>query len=319
MNIVNLKLKIIFLLFAFCYLLFAERVAAQSLSVGIDPPILQIHAKPPAQIEAPIRIQNLSYQNATYNISLIPFRPKANGEIELDQELKSDSEYKHILSKVKIFADGRELSQVILAPRQTKTLTIQINIPEGEKERDYYFSIVFISSSENQSQSSSFLGSRGGIASNVLLSVTDGDFIPDGYIEQFSAPKFVTKGPVKFKLMVFNTSNAYTTVKGHIVMKNMFGQTIGNVDIVPVNILADTPRLLSSKDDLNSSDPKVVWSEKFLLGYYTADLTLAMSDQGPVLRKKITFFAFPVEGILAILLASIMAIFIIKRARASSQ
>ena len=140
---------------------------------------------------------------------------------------------------------------------------------------------------------------------------------PQGHIEDFSTPFFVSKGPIPFTVQVQNSSDHYVTPKGNIVIKNMFGQTIGKVNLLPVNILANTVRRIpdSLQASLNSNSdqgnfPVAIWPEKFLVGPYTATLTMALSDNGPLFTKEIAFFAFPLEYLTAILLIVCLIIFI---------
>jgi hypothetical protein len=101
------------------------------------------------------------------------------------------------------------------------------------------------------------------------------------------------------------------------VIKNMFGQIIGKVNLLPVNILANTVRRIpdSLQTNPNSNNyqgtfPVAVWPEKFLVGPYTATLTLALSDNGPLFTKELVFFAFPLEYLAAIILIICLIIFI---------
>ncbi len=317
MKIKNLKLKIIFCLFAICYLLFAAPVKAQEISVGIDPPIIQIETKTPARIKTPVTIQNASDQTVTYNIFLFSFKPgkSNNGQPEFDNNLSDD--YKKIFSRIKILDENRSLTEITLAPKQKKELNLSISVSKDDVPKDYYFSVVFISQELDYTKENSSLGARAGIGTNILLAIGPKS-LTQGHIEEFSAPKFVNSGPVKFKLNVANTSKHFVTIKGNLVIKNMLGQVVGNIDLVPVNILAESNRLIESSDNKNSLEPRVNWNEKFLLGIYKADLTLALSDEGPLLRKSLTFFAFPAQAIILILLAVALLIGVIRRARSKS-
>ncbi len=315
MKIENLKFKIVIPLFTICYLIFNIRDAsAQALSISIDPPIIQIEATAPSLIKTPISIQNDSDQNITYSIFLSPFKAGSgsNGVPEFDNELVGD--YRHIFERIKVLDEDRSLTEVSLAPKQKKDLTLSISVAKGEKPKDYYFSVIFVSQAFDESNKNTAVGARAGIGSNVLLSIGPKSQT-EGYIEEFSAPKFVSSGPVKFKLNVANTSKHYITIKGNLVIKNFFGQIVGNIDFVPVNILAGSSRLIGSEDNQDSLEPRINWNEKFLLGAYRADLTLALSEEGPLLKKSLIILAFPAQAFLLILLAIALLVGIIKRAR----
>ena len=317
MEIKNLIFKIL-LLFAICYLLFAIGNAnAQELSVSLDPPILQIEASPPSLIKNPISIINQADQSVTYSIFLLPFKAKSsnNGEIEFDSS--QISEYKNIFDNVKISDENKSITQITLAPKQKKDLILSIRIPENEPARDYYFSVIFISEAGKVRDQNSLVGTRGGIGTNVLLSI--GPKSPtQGRIEEFSAPIFVTRGPVRFRLNVVNQSKHYISPEGNILIKNIFGQTVGNINLPSTNILENSGRFIGSEDNLSSTEPRLVWNEKFLLGIYKADLTLALSSDGPIINKSIRFFAFPLEAALGIVLTLVLLIGMVKRAKSKS-
>jgi len=129
---------------------------------------------------------------------------------------------------------------------------------------------------------------------------------------------------------VKNTSDHYITPKGDIVITNMFGQNVGKINLLSVNILSNTVRRIpdSAQSNPDSKDyqtikaivdknqyPVAVWPEKLLIGPYTANLTIALSDTGPLFKKSIVFFAFPTEYLLGLLAIIIVIIFIILRVR----
>jgi hypothetical protein len=131
---------------------------------------------------------------------------------------------------------------------------------------------------------------------------------PQGKIEEFSTPFFVSKGPIPFTLRVKNSSDHFVTPKGNIVINNMFGQTIGKINLLSVNVLSNTVRRIP--DSLQTNPTEAIWPEKFLVGPYTATLTLALSDNGPLFTKELVFFAFPLEYLAAIILIICLIIFI---------
>jgi hypothetical protein len=96
----------------------------------------------------------------------------------------------------------------------------------------------------------------------------------------------------------------------------MFGQAVGQVKTVPVNVLSQSKRYIPSSAKDQGGKPQVVWNTQFLLGFYKATATLSLSDQGPVVTKTTGFFAFPVEGILGIAILIILSVGIYKRVKA---
>jgi hypothetical protein len=87
---------------------------------------------------------------------------------------------------------------------------------------------------------------------------------------------------VPFKIRLKNESEHFITPDGEILIKNIFGKTIGQVKLPPVNILAGTTR----KENVSLNNG-------YMLGAYKATLILNISNNGPVLIKSKTFFVFP--------------------------
>ncbi len=292
--------------------LFPHEAQAAQLSVGISPPILQITAQPPASIEAPISIKNFTQEQVTFNIVLKPFKPtdKENGQLTYISEKEAfKGKNPKIFDTMQIQNNGHSIQQLTLSPLQEKELTLHIGLPENELYADYYFSILFLAKNNLSTDSVNASQAVGGLGLLVLLSI--GQKGPaKGLIEEFSVPWFVEKGPVPFTLRVTNTGHHVFVPNGTIVIKNMFGQTIGNVELLPVNVLSQSTRSLV--DSFQSPEatipakfqiPNTMWHESFLLGPYTATLSLQFAQNGQIYSQTIRFFAMPVQGFIVIIVA----------------
>jgi hypothetical protein len=302
---------------------------AQSVDLGIYPPVFQIQTVPPSSIKIPFSIQNFADSSVDLTISLKPFTAadSENGNITFLNDLSSYPD-PSLLGRIQVLDNDTSIDTITLAPKQKKDLNLTIDVSKDEVKGEYYISLLFNSNSQSATNNNSSQATAG-IASNILLSVGPfGD--PKGYIEDFSAPPFIIQGPVPFTVRVKNTSDHYLTPKGDITITNMFGQSIGKVNLLSINILSDTIRRIpdSAQSDTNSSayakikavvdknsHPVAVWPEKFLVGPYTATLTIALSDSGPLYKKSILFFAFPTEYLLAILIIIIIILFIALRVK----
>jgi hypothetical protein len=308
----NLKLKIIItLLFTFCVLgsMFAQPAKAQNVDLGIYPPVFQIQSNPPSDIKIPFTLQNFTDSSIPLAISLRPFTAAEteNGNISFTDTTNYPDPY--LPQRIQVLDGDNSIGDITLSPQQKKDLTLEVQIPNNEPKGDYYLSLIFTSNSDtinNRTSSQATIG----IASNILLSVGPVGK-PSGQIEEFSTPFLVSKGPIPFTVRVKNASDHFVTPKGNIVIKNMFGQTIGKVNLLSVNLLANSIRKIP--DSLQTNSATAIWPEKFLIGPYTATLTLALSDNGPLFTKDIVFFAFPLEYLTAILLIICLLIFIAVR------
>lgn len=307
----------IFILFAICiYLTFVIPVRANGTSLGIYPPIIQIDSRPPADIRAPLTIQNLGEDSVNLKIQLRPFMASdsEDGQIKYVSIEEANFEDPQLFDKLRIVDNSTEINEVSLAPKQKKDLILRINLPKDEPAGDYYFSIVFLTNPIESGQINSSQ-SLSGIASNVLLTVGPKNK-PSGTIEEFSAPLLLEKGPVPFIVRVKNTTNHFISPHGEILVKDIFGQVVGRVDLAQTNILANTVRTIPSTDFLNGNmgdNVSALWSEKNILGIYKATLTLAISEQGPIYKRDLFIFAFPVTGVLITIVGLFLLTHVIRR------
>lgn len=320
------------IVFSFSLLTFNLReIEASSISLGVYPPIIQINATPPANVSADIQIQNQGEKSRDLNIIIKPFKAANSQNGELSYLFANDQFGTDplMLNRIKVIDENKKVNSITLAPKQEKKLKLNIDIPKGETPSDYYFSIVFVSRGEpaevSKTQIESTLNASqnaAGIATNVLLSIGP-KTKAEGEITEFSVPLFLEKGPVEFNIKVRNQSNFFITPRGSILIKNMFGQTIGRVDLLPVNILAHSVRLIPGSDQFDAKELKIdaksweaqkaLWSEKLLLGPYTATLAIALTEDGPVLRETIYFIGFPILIIIGSFIAVILLLIIIKK------
>ncbi len=330
MKLKTYNLKLIFVFFFTFYVLgfiFTPIAHAQGVSLGIFPPILEIQATTPTDIKSKILIENLSNDPVNLSIGIKPFQAadSEDGQVYYPSDYSSLLADPFIFNKMQLLDGNNSVNEITLSPQQKKELTLEIALPQGEPTGDYYFSIIF-QSAESSLQNSTNTTTLGGIATNVLLSI--GPKGPtNGNIEDFSAPSFITNGPVPFSVKIRNTSDHFITTKGSIVIKNMFGQAVGKVDLLPVNILSQSVRSIPDSMQgpqanpssslksyfLSLKSPAAVWPETILFGPYTATLTIALSDQGPLFRRTISFYAFPLYSIIAIIIIiAIVSVIVIR-------
>jgi hypothetical protein len=349
--------KLFFLIFSLLilntlYLILYTNIAyANDITLSVSPSLLQINAIQPSDTKSPITLENPGDNSANIQVLFKPFHAsrKENGEIEYVNNNEIPDSYKKILSQIHITDNGIITSNFELGPKQKKNLELQFTIPKNEAGSDYYFSVIFLASrSGNEvgpSQQSStpkneailspngtspqdqnFSTINAGIAINVLLSIGDKNH-PQGAIEEFSAPAFLKSGPVDFTVRIKNTGSHVIRPIGIIFIKNMFGQTVGRIDLEPDNILSGSIRTLTDTQTASNSalarqslgdggsTPKTIWPEHFLLGPYTATLNIAISDKGPIYNRSIIFLALPLHLILGIILGVLITITIFLRVK----
>lgn len=300
-----------YLLLALLFFMFAGSAQASDFSVGIYPPILQIDANVPVAIRKDITVVNASEDSVTLDVVFKPFQqgPYQNGQVSYIP-ITSVRPDKDIFQKIQLLDENdNPVTSVTLGPKQKRSYTLHIGLPKDEPPGDYYFSVLFLSQDQVASANGSAI--HAGIGANVLLSVGPKD-LTTGFLDEFSAPWFVQTGPVPFIVSITNTSRHFISPTGEIYIRNMFGQLVGKVDLLSVNILEQSSRFIPSKDSpANAPRPLAIWPEKVLFGPYKANIVIALSDQGPIINKSIYFFAMPIQYIIGffvvIIILSIIA------------
>ncbi len=303
----------IFMLIAYCLLRTAP-AKAETFSLGIYPPIMQIQTNAPTLITKDFTVVNANDNATNVSIALRLFTSSNtnNGAVQYLPASTKPSPDGNIFKRIQILDNGNPITSLSLAPKQKKDLTIRIALPKDEPGGDYYFSILF------QSADDIIGGTNGthitaGIASNVLLSIAPKD-ATSGFLDEFSAPVFATTGPIPFTVRVTNTSRHFVAPTGQILVRNMFGQLIGKVDLLSVNVLGNSTRFIPSKDNKEmNGHPIALWNEKVLFGAYRANIILSLSNDGPVFTRVIYFFVMPWQYMVgAFLLVVIVSVVIVR-------
>jgi hypothetical protein len=306
----------------------SNKANAQAVDIGIYPPIIEVNVTPPANIKIPFTVFNYTDDSVDLKLNIKPFTASTDENGQLVFTDYSELPDPFIEDKIIVYDKETPINSLTLFPKQQRDLVLELKIPAKQAKGDYYLSMIFTTAA-TAIDSSNSSGASAGVTSNILLSVGP-QGKSKGILEEFSAPFFVSKGPVPFNVRLRNTSDHFISPHGDIIIKNMFGQAVGKVNLLPVNILSNSIRRLpdslqgavSEKDYSqikrtveNSKFPVAVWPEKFLLGIYKATLTISLSDQGPVFRRDTFFLAFPAEYLMTILIVIGIVVFIVLRVK----
>lgn len=321
-KVLSIKQKIFFfaILYTLFCILYTPQIKANSFDLSVSPQIFQVDLTPPAVATAKqtITLENNSDNPLPLSITYRPFKPQGdNGNIVYLKENERIGNDPQILDKIIVSQNNKALDSVLLPPKTKKQLDLTVSVPSDEPPGDYYVSILFLENNASSSAgvTSTLSNAIGGVAMNVLLSIGPKGKTT-GKIEDFSTDFLKPEGPVSFKVTINNTSPHFIAPQAQIIITNMFGQKIGKIDLLPLNILAHSSRSLPSKEQFvlaansNPTDNKqieaiqrtltdskealAVWPETFLLGPYKATLTVAFSDEGPLYVKSIYFLGVPI-------------------------
>jgi hypothetical protein len=329
---------VLLILYTYFLILNIQLVHAENVGLKVAPSLLQLKVRPPTEINAPITVENLSSNvvDLQPQFKLFKAGAKANGEVEYLEDSKNKTDF---FSTIRLTEADQAVNNLTLGANQKKQLNLNIPVPTDLSKQDIYFSLIFVATpkstiNDNSSEKTSFVKINSGVAMNVILSVNDAELAgagaakPDADLELFEAPSYIEKGPVPFTVKIKNKSRQYITPKGSITIKNMFGQVFEKVELQSSTILADSSRYLTNSNsgsnpesnrvqpDINISSPNVIWPEKFLLGFYEAQLKVEVSPGGEILTQTVRFAAFPIRLSIGLIAGILLLLIIYKRLKA---
>jgi hypothetical protein len=308
-------------LIAHCLLAYTPSALADTLNLKVSPSQITIKAKPSTNIQEPFTIENQSDQpvSLTIGYKIIKKEASANGTIVFlaNDELKRAQEH-NVLDTLQIVdKENNSLDTIELGPKQKKNLQLRISLASKKQDNDYYFSLIFLSKENNNDQSGTKTNNanqastsiiHAGIATNIFVAVGE-KTASQGEIISFTTPWFRQSGPVPFSITISNHGNHYIEQTGYILIKNLFGQTVGKITLPQSIVLAGTTRKFDDNEQPSSRN-MMIWPEHFLFGLYTATLSIKLEDHEPVTDKTIHFIALPLK-ILCIFVTSLLALLII--------
>lgn len=181
---------------------------------------------------------------------------------------------------------------------ESKLIPYTITAPAGA-EPGGHFGVAFFKASKIDSKEQLRVGTQVG----VLIFVTiPGESLLKGRILDFSAPAFVTGGPVSFAMRFENTGTVHFEPKGAIVIKDLLGRKVGTVPIEG-NVVLPT----------NIKELRYQWSNRgFMLGRYTAEASVIDGSGALLTAQKASFWAFPVWYIAGFLASIVILFFLLK-------
>lgn len=272
-------------------------VEAESVSLGIYPPIIRLKMMPNQTQETAVNITNYSSSKQTILLRALPFDGSLGSDMIHYQATAPEPLTALPFKGISILStQGEPLNTLSLDPLETQQVSLKVAAPASFDHKDYYFSLVALNDPQaTQSAIKTLLG----VSSNVIVSVN-----PDpsqAKIIQFKSPDFLTKGPVPFTVKIANQGNTVFIASGTVTVKNLFGQKAGTLLVPQHFVLAHSSRFLSHPE---VKDNTISWNRGFLFGLYRSDLSLSI-EGGNTLTAHTYFLALPTTAlIIAILILS---------------
>jgi hypothetical protein len=299
-----------------CLWCLAIPAKAQTLSLSLYPPLLEVMIQPGKTITQVYKLTNQGEVDLAMASKVISFEPADElGNINLvsSSELPISSWFSFQN------ADLALGDKFLLKAGQEQEVVLKIKIPEKAREDDYYLALLFETLPEVLMGNQSATQAQAKIGANVLITVSQsGKPIKKAEIVEFSLQSSVFGLPIidsfdkpQFKLRVKNTGQAFFKPVGKIETTGWLGQKF-SLDLLPENVLLNSSRQIRCQVN---EEPGLcqLTNTRFLLGPYQAKVEFGLDEVAADYFTETTFLVLPWKLFLGTLTAVFSLILIKSR------
>lgn len=186
-----------------------------------------------------------------------------------------------------------EITEFTLLQGQRMVLPVEISIPKDAEPGGRYGAIMVSTFSPAAGPEAEAGEVKGGVQfvsrlASLFLVRIKGEVKEDGFLKSLEADKsYYQKGPISFSLLYENNGSVHLVPYGIIEIKNLLGRKVDELEIMPYFAMPNSIRLKEIK-----------WEKEFLLGKYTALVSLNRGYQNIIDQKSIAFWVIPWKIIL---------------------
>ncbi len=291
----------------------AYPVSATTLPAGsgsgqgleISPPVVELSANPGQTITTQIRVRNVTSGPLVVTGEADDFGAGTDESGTPKILTKENGQTRYSL---KYWVSA--VPDLTLAPQELKTNIITISIPPNAEPGGHYAVVRFTGVPASLSGTGVALSAS--VGTLILLRV-NGAITENVKLAQFSTGHesttdtwtpmgFFQHGPVDFLVRLQNTGSVHEKAQGWILIKDMFGNKVAQLTVNADggNVLPASIRRFVS-----------TWSNKKLLGKYTATLALSYAGNKTV-SGNLSFWVIPWELILLILVGLVVVVYLLR-------
>ena len=262
-------------------------------SITVVPPSFELFANPGDSVSEKITVQNQSNTSNTYAVSVEDFKAVGEeGGINLsgDQDNTTYSLAKWVVPEPKNFS---------IAAGGSKDISFTINVPKNAEPGGHYASVL-VQMGGGSVSSGAAVTSR--VGSLILLRIS-GNVKEDASVESFTtANSYYQSAPVNIDLRVKDNGNNHIKPQGTIVITNIFGQKVSEIQLNGLNVLPDAIRKMETE-----------WKPSgFLASRYTATLVATYGEQNKSLSATTSFYVIPKWLLIAIAVVIVILLLMIR-------
>lgn len=263
----------------------------------ITPPIFELTANPGDSRDEIISLYNQGDEDLSITVSvenLVPFGEA--GQVQIVDNSTNDEKLPSLKDWIKVSKNEFKLKK-----GATENVDYTLSLPENASPGGHFASIVF--STGSGEISSGGAGAAAKIGALILLTVS-GDINESAQITEFSPVQkiYLKNGNIDFNLKVENKGNVYIRPRGFMVINNVFGRKVAQVEVDGKNILPTATRKIPAQ-----------FAGKHLVGPYTVTLALNYGASNKTLNATTGFWVIP--WIPTLIIVVVLLIIIIFRKR----
>ncbi len=275
-------------LLALLFVGFGASFVYAGIGLSIQPNKVSHTIEPGKSVSGVIAIKNVSDSDVKVEVEVNDFIPTpGTGDFHFVERAEG-------VTSVRDWITTGSPADFIFKKDERKEIPYTIKAPLNA-EPGSHFGVAFFMASKIADTGQLRVGTRVGM---VIYVTVPGNFLQKGKILGFTAPKFIQKGPVNFKIKFENTGTVHFEPKGEIKITNLFGKEVASVPVSGQLVLPTGVRDLMAQ-----------WNPGgFLLGRYKAKMEIKDGEGNVLTAESISFYVFPLWYILGFF-AAIAVIF----------
>jgi len=281
-------------------LVFSLPVLAQEggLKMTLTPPLIKNNMNPGETWMSTVKMVNNNKEKLVVYAEIKDFRSNGSGGVEFipDEESEGQGSHSGFLKQWMEVQEG----PYEIAPYSSIEIPFQIKVPETAEPGGHYAAILIGTKPQGELKGSGM--SISSMISSLVLITISGDVVESGRIREFSTDKTYYKTPkVKLKLRFENTGNVHLQPKGNIIIRDMFGNEKGNIDINK-----DTAYGNVLPGDIHTWE--FAWEGEasiFKMGKYSATINVSYGEKVVEVDTRSFYFWYLDFKILGIIFASV--------------
>lgn len=277
----------------------SSNTAAQGLE--LSPTLIELNAEKGQTYNVNLKLRNVTVGDLVYNVSVDDFNASdetGSPHVITDSNLPRTASIRTWVSTIPQFS---------LATRELKEISAKITVPTDAEPGGHYGVLRFSGVAPEVDTTGVGLSASAGV---LILVRVDGDISETAKLESFfsASPEgnqtsFFENSPINFVTRIKNEGNIHIKPIGNIEIRDMFGNVTATVPVNDnkSNILPDSIRRFETQ-----------YNSDWMMGQYTANLTLGYGTTGQAITGTINFWVIPYKIILAGLAIIITLIYIFK-------